>query len=73
MGPLTPALIHQWDESSMLTRHGFGVGNGWWVQVNSFVNHRVDVHLMDLCGRALAERFRDTAPTLVFTAQTSGR
>ena len=41
-------------------------------QVNSFINHRVDVGLMDLCGHALADCFKDSGTTLILTAQTSG-
>jgi len=40
--------------------------------VNSFINHRVDVGLMDLCGHALADCFKDSGTTLILTAQTSG-
>ena len=52
-------------------REGKNLGKGI-LKVNSFINHRVDVGLMDLCGHALADRFKDAGVTLVLTAQTSG-
>ncbi|GAB5034720.1 xanthine phosphoribosyltransferase [Nannochloropsis oceanica] len=50
---------------------GSNLGKGI-LKVNSFINHRVDVGLMDLCGHALADCFKGSDATLVLTAQTSG-
>lgn len=54
-----------------ILQEGVNLGHGI-LKVNSFVNHRVDVGLMDLCGHALADRFKGSGVTLVLTAQTSG-
>jgi xanthine phosphoribosyltransferase len=56
---------------SQIMREGKNLGSGI-LKVSSFINHRVDVGLMDLCGHALADRFKDSGVTIVLTAQTSG-
>lgn len=52
-------------------REGRHLGKGI-LKVDGFVNHQVDPALMDACGRELAGRFRDLAPTKVLTAEISG-
>lgn len=42
------------------------------LKVDQFINHQVDPVLMDACGKALAESFKDTKPTKVLTAEISG-
>ena len=42
------------------------------LNVTGFINHQVDVALMDRCGRELAGRFADAGATKVLTAETSG-
>mmetsp|Transcript_18137 Transcript_18137/g.72607 ORF Transcript_18137/g.72607 Transcript_18137/m.72607 type:complete len:522 (-) Transcript_18137:1806-3371(-) len=46
--------------------------NGGILKVSSFVNHMVDVDLMDICGEDLAERLRDTMPNKVLTVEATG-
>lgn len=40
--------------------------------VDSFLNHQVDMQLMQQCGQAFAERFRDKGITRVMTVESSG-
>jgi xanthine phosphoribosyltransferase len=42
------------------------------LKVDGFINHQVDPVLMDACGKALAERFKDLGATRVLTAEISG-
>jgi hypothetical protein len=35
------------------------------LKVSSFLNHMVDVELMEACGEEMAERLEDTQPTKV--------
>jgi xanthine phosphoribosyltransferase len=50
---------------------GKNLGNGI-LKVDGFINHQVDPQLMDVCGRELAQRFRDIGATKVLTAEISG-
>ncbi len=42
------------------------------LKVSSFLNHMVDVELMEACGEELAERLEDTQPTKVLTVEATG-
>ena len=42
------------------------------LKVSSFLNHMVDVELMEACGEELAERLEDTQPTKVLTVESTG-
>ena len=50
---------------------GKNLGNGI-LKVDGFINHRVDAALMQKCGVAFADYFRETKPDLVLTAEISG-
>ncbi len=50
---------------------GKNLGNGI-LKVDGFINHQVDAHLMDACGRELARRFQNIEATKVLTAEISG-
>lgn len=54
-----------------ILKEGRNLGRGI-LKVDSFLNHQVDPHLMDECGRELAARFRRVNPTKVLTAEISG-
>jgi len=42
------------------------------LKVSSFLNHMVDVELMEACGEEMAERLEDTQPTKVLTVEATG-
>jgi len=42
------------------------------LKVSSFLNHMVDVELIEACGEELAERLEDTQPTKVLTVEATG-
>lgn len=42
------------------------------LKVDGFINHQVDVELMEALGRDMAEHFRDQGVTKVFTIESSG-
>jgi len=50
---------------------GRNLGGGI-LKVDGFLNHQVDPHLMEACGRDLARRFAFTRATKVLTAEISG-
>lgn len=50
---------------------GKNLGNGI-LKVDGFINHQVDPHLMNECGRELAARFARVGATKVLTAEISG-
>lgn len=52
-------------------KEGKNLGNGI-LKVDGFINHQVDPHLMDACGREFARRFKDVDATKVLTAEISG-
>jgi xanthine phosphoribosyltransferase len=54
-----------------IRRDGKNLGNGI-LKVDGFINHQVDPHLMDACGRELALRFAKVGATKVLTAEISG-
>jgi xanthine phosphoribosyltransferase len=54
-----------------ILREGKNLGNGI-LKVDGFVNHQVDPHLMDACGREFARRFQDIGATKILTAEISG-
>ena len=54
-----------------IEQEGENLGGGI-LKVDPFINHQVDPDLMDACGRALAEMFKDTHPTKNMTAEISG-
>lgn len=45
---------------------------GGILKVDGFINHRIDVGLMQRCGEAIAARFRDAAPSVILTSEASG-
>lgn len=55
----------------LIKNEGLYLGNGI-LKVDSFVNHQVDPHLMEDCGREFARLFAGTHPTRVLTAEISG-
>ncbi|NMC46354.1 MAG: xanthine phosphoribosyltransferase [Chloroflexi bacterium] len=55
----------------LIQKEGLYLGNGI-LKVDSFINHQVDPHLMEDCGREFARLFADTHPTRVLTAEISG-
>ncbi len=54
-----------------ILHEGKNLGNGI-LKVDGFINHQVDPQLMDVCGRELAQRFKDIGATKVLTAEISG-
>jgi len=42
------------------------------VKVDSFLNHQVDVELMDAIGKDIAEHYKDQGVTKIFTIESSG-
>lgn len=42
------------------------------LKVDGFINHQVDVELMEALGRDMAEHFQDQGVTKVFTIESSG-
>ena len=48
------------------------VGEGDNIQVDMFLNHCMDINLMEHMGNALAKRFRGVRITKVLTAESSG-
>jgi xanthine phosphoribosyltransferase len=54
-----------------ILQDGRNLGRGI-LKVDSFLNHQVDVELIDACGRELATRLRHVAATKVLTAEISG-
>ncbi len=54
-----------------ILREGKNLGNGI-LKVDGFINHQVDPHLMDACGREFARRFQSIGVTKVLTAEISG-
>jgi len=42
------------------------------LKVSSFLNHMVDVQLMEACGQELAERLEEMQPTKVLTVEATG-
>uniref|UniRef100_A0A6T6MQ49 Phosphoribosyltransferase domain-containing protein n=1 Tax=Timspurckia oligopyrenoides TaxID=708627 RepID=A0A6T6MQ49_9RHOD len=42
------------------------------LKVSSFLNHKVDAKLMDICGEELAYRLRDTQANKVLTVEATG-
>jgi xanthine phosphoribosyltransferase len=54
-----------------IQRDGKNLGKGI-LKVDGFINHQVDPMLMDACGRAFAEQFKDLGATKVLTAEISG-
>ena len=45
---------------------------GGVVIVSNFLNHRMDISLIDAIGKLFYERFKDTKPTLILTVEASG-
>ena len=54
-----------------ILQYGKNLGNGI-LKVDGFINHQVDPHLMNECGRELAQRFVGVGATKVLTAEISG-
>lgn len=46
--------------------------DGGIVIVNSFLNHRMDVGLIDSIGKDFYDRFKNVSPTLILTVEASG-
>lgn len=45
---------------------------GGVVIVSNFLNHRMDISLIDAIGKEFYDRFKDTKPTLILTVEASG-
>jgi xanthine phosphoribosyltransferase len=54
-----------------IAEEGQNLGDGI-LKVDPFINHQVDPILMDACGKALADLFKEVGPTKVLTAEISG-
>ena len=54
-----------------IEREGMGIGTEV-VKVDGFLNHRIDVRLMERIGRAFHEAFRDEQVDCVLTVEASG-
>jgi len=54
-----------------IVREGQGIGRGV-LKVDSFLNHQIDVALMDEIGRELAGRFAGHSVTKILTVESSG-
>ena len=50
---------------------GRGIGSDV-VKVDSFINHRIDVGLLNRMGQALADHFRGDKPDVILTVEASG-
>jgi len=50
---------------------GQNLGRGI-LKIDSFLNHQVDARLMEMVGKEIAERFQETSPTRILTAEVSG-
>lgn len=48
------------------------VKEGNVLKVDSFLNHQMDVELLDLVGKELYERFKDSGVTKILTIEASG-
>jgi len=46
--------------------------DGGIVIVNGFLNHRMDIGLIDAIGKDFYEHFKDSKPTLILTVEASG-
>lgn len=58
-----------------LTKHILSeaeVGEGDIIRVDMFLNHQLDLDLLEDCGKALARRFRTAKVDKVLTAESSG-
>ncbi len=54
-----------------IMNEGRNLGNGI-LKVDGFINHQVDPQLMEQCGQAFAEIFKDLGATKILTAEISG-
>lgn len=54
-----------------ILREGKVLGDGI-IKVSSFMNHKVDTDLMNICGEELAERLRHTMPNKLLTVESTG-
>jgi xanthine phosphoribosyltransferase len=54
-----------------IIKEGKNLGNGI-LKVDGFINHQVDPLLMEACGKAFAEIFKDLGATKILTAEISG-
>lgn len=54
-----------------ILKEGRNLGGGI-LKVDGFINHQIDPHLMDECGRELSRRFARAGATKVLTAEISG-
>lgn len=54
-----------------ILREGKNLGNGI-LKVDGFINHQVDVALMEACAQEFARRFRHIGATKLLTAEISG-
>ncbi len=54
-----------------ILEHGETIGRDI-IKVDSFLNHRIDTHLLFSMGEELARRFQDSRPDLVLTVEASG-
>jgi xanthine phosphoribosyltransferase len=54
-----------------ILQEGKNLGRGI-LKIDSFLNHQLDVQLLEEVGAEMARRFADAAPTRILTAEVSG-
>ncbi|MEM7113822.1 MAG: xanthine phosphoribosyltransferase [Chloroflexota bacterium] len=54
-----------------IQEEGQNLGRGI-LKIDSFLNHQIDPALLEGVGQAIADRFADTNPTRILTAEVSG-
>ena len=54
-----------------IQQEGQNLGKGI-LKIDSFLNHQIDPALLEGVGQAIADRFADTNPTRILTAEVSG-
>lgn len=52
-------------------RYGKGIGSSI-IKVDMFLNHRLDIPLLNLMGKALADHFEHKKPDVILTVEASG-
>jgi xanthine phosphoribosyltransferase len=54
-----------------IVAEGLNMGHGI-LKIDSFLNHQLDVDLMEQIGSEIGERFRESSPNRILTAEVSG-
>ena len=42
------------------------------LKIDNFLNHRIDMNILDLIGKEFFELFKDTNPDIILTIESSG-